>query len=273
MFYSYSNGSANTSRHDMYNFAYNDTYYDIMENMTLPNEITPDPLEDDGEQPLYVIVILILLYGLVIFLAIGGNIVVCYIVLAYQRMRTVTNFFLLNLAISDILKALLCIPFTFVSNILLMYWPFGEGLCPIVTYIQSLAVLLSAFTLVSMSLDRYIAIVYPLRPRMTKLQALLAIGATWFCAMVVPLPTAIVSGVTVLEENGNGLCLEIWNPSQQYAYSLSLLILQYFLPLVVLSFTYGRIGYIIWIKAIPGEAERKRDQKMAASKRKVCTRK
>ena len=47
------------------------------------------------------------------------------------------------------------------------------------------------------------------------------------------------------------------------------MVLQYFLPLFVLMFTYARIAIVIWVQKAPGEAENNRDQRMAASKRKV----
>lgn len=96
----------------------------------------------------------VIFYSFIIILAIGGNAIVCFIIMAYQRMRTVTNYFIFNLAVSDILMTVICIPFSFVYTALLEYWPFGAFLCPTVSYVQSSSVFLSAFTLVAMSIDR-----------------------------------------------------------------------------------------------------------------------
>ncbi|XP_013402794.1 RYamide receptor [Lingula anatina] len=215
--------------------------------------------------PGYVTGILIVLYSAITVLAIGGNSLVCYVVLAYQRMRTVTNYFIVNLAVSDILMAVLCIPLTFVANILLNYWPFGALLCPIVLYVQAVSVFLSAFTLVAISVDRYVAIIYPLRKRMTSKMAVIVIANIWFLSLVVPLPTAILSKVD--EDNK---CYEHWHDwTQRFQYTAAIMVLQYVLPLCVLSFTYLRIGVVIWVQKIPGEALNNRDQRMAASKRKM----
>jgi len=94
------------------------------------------------------------MYITISLLAIGGNGIVIYIVLAYQRMRTVTNLFIVNLAIGDILMASLCIPPTFISNIILQYWPFGAVMCVLVCYAQAVSVFISAYTLVAISIDR-----------------------------------------------------------------------------------------------------------------------
>ncbi|XP_064457153.1 RYamide receptor-like [Ornithodoros turicata] len=212
-----------------------------------------------------------IMYIAVSVAAIGGNGVVCYIVLAYQRMRTVTNLFIMNLAIGDILMASLCIPFTFVSNLLLGYWPFGGVMCVLVTYAQCVTVFISAYTLIAISIDRYTAIVYPLRPRMTKLRSKLIIAVVWIVALVTPLPTALVTQLVPHPcANHTYYCLEQWGtPEQTTYYSMALMILQYFFPLVVLIFTYTRIAIVVWGKETPGEAQDARDQRMAASKRKM----
>lgn len=101
-------------------------------------------------------------------LALLGNGVVCYIVQSSPRMRTVTNYFICNLAIGDILMSLFCVPFSFISILILGYWPFGVILCHLVNYSQAISVLVSAYTLVAISVDRYIVIMWPLRPRITK---------------------------------------------------------------------------------------------------------
>ncbi|XP_050051977.2 RYamide receptor-like isoform X2 [Dermacentor andersoni] len=212
-----------------------------------------------------------LMYIAVSVAAIGGNGIVCYIVIAYQRMRTVTNMFIMNLAIGDILMACLCIPFTFVSNLLLGYWPFGGVMCVLVTYAQCVTVFISAYTLIAISVDRYTAIVYPLRPRMTKLRSKLIIALVWLVALVTPLPTALVTQLVPHPcANHTYYCLEQWGrPEQTAYYSMALMILQYFFPLLVLIFTYTRIAVVVWGKETPGEAQDARDQRMAASKRKM----
>lgn len=109
-----------------------------------------------------------MLYILIFVIALFGNGVVCYIVLSTPRMKTVTNYFIVNLAVGDILMSLFCVPFSFVSILLLQYWPFGAVLCLLVNYSQAVSVLVSAYTLVAISIDRYIAILWPLRPRISK---------------------------------------------------------------------------------------------------------
>jgi neuropeptide Y receptor len=245
----------------------------------MENSTAAPPLNQTGEAPpqmsAYAQAIIIVMYSTISVLAVGGNLIVVYIVVAYQRMRTVTNYFIVNLACSDILMAVMCIPFTFIANLLMHYWPFGAIMCPIVSYVQAVVVFLSAFTLVAISLDRYRAIMYPLKPRMTTNQVAMVIAVIWMFSLAVPLPIAIMSKIVKLPDRYNlsierDNCREVWpeGPHRQI-YTVAVMVLQYFLPLFVLMFTYSSIAVVIWVKKTPGEAENNRDQRMAASKRKV----
>ncbi|XP_052268187.1 RYamide receptor-like [Dreissena polymorpha] len=215
-------------------------------------------------------------YSVLFIISVGGNCLVCLVVIGQERMRTVTNYFLLNLAIGDIAKGVLCIPFTFVINVLVPYWPFGSFMCPFIMYMQIVTVFLSAFTLVAMSFDRYVAIIHPLRPKLTTRKALLTIAIVWILALAVPIPTVVKSRVytnpypNTSKECQKGLCLDIFEDNVlQQVYTIAIMCIQYVIPLIVLMFTYTRIGYIIWIKRTPGEAERRRDERIASSKRKM----
>lgn len=76
------------------------------------------------------------LYCTIFVVALVGNALVCYVVWNSPRMKTVTNFFIVNLAFGDILLTLFCVPTSFVSTLILQYWPFGPEMCPSVNYSQ-----------------------------------------------------------------------------------------------------------------------------------------
>lgn len=124
--------------------------------------------ERDGLSNTYFQTTVYIMYISIFLVALFGNGIVCYIVQSSPRLHTVTNFFIFNLAVGDILMSLFCVPFSFVSILVLHYWPFGSVMCHLVNYSQAVSVLVSAYTLVAISVDRYIAIMWPLRPRITK---------------------------------------------------------------------------------------------------------
>ncbi|KAH6944597.1 hypothetical protein HPB50_004207 [Hyalomma asiaticum] len=93
------------------------------------------------------------LFGFMVATAVLGNTAVIWIVLAHRTMRTVTNYFLLNLSVADTMTA----TFNAVFNLVYMlesHWAFGEGYCVFSNFVANLTVSSSAFTLAAMSIDR-----------------------------------------------------------------------------------------------------------------------
>ncbi|GAB1609564.1 cholecystokinin receptor type A-like, partial [Argonauta hians] len=74
-------------------------------------------------------------HALIFILAVTGNSLVITVLAKNKRMRTVTNVFLLNLAISDLLLAVFCIPFTLIP-VILKNFIFGPVMCVLVRYLQ-----------------------------------------------------------------------------------------------------------------------------------------
>lgn len=75
------------------------------------------------------------LYATILLLAVIGNFLVIITLVQNRRMRTITNVFLLNLAVSDILLGVLCMPFTLIGA-LLRDFVFGEVMCKVLPYLQ-----------------------------------------------------------------------------------------------------------------------------------------
>jgi len=65
---------------------------------------------------------------ILMLLALFGNSLVCYVVTKNPRLRTPSNMLVLNLAISDILMAGLCMPLS-LGVLVAGKWPYGEALC------------------------------------------------------------------------------------------------------------------------------------------------
>jgi len=77
-----------------------------------------------------------------------GNLLVIIIILRSKRMRTTTNYFLLNLAISDLLVALIPI-WVHVVVSLNEFWPFGSFLCKFNPFMQCKYVAISEYTTIA----------------------------------------------------------------------------------------------------------------------------
>ena len=94
--------------------------------------------------------VIVVAYSSVIVVSVAGNGIVILSVVTCRRMRIVANYFIVSLASADLMMAVLCVPFSFIANWLVDRWPFGTAMCPIVPYLQTVSVFLSAFTLVGL---------------------------------------------------------------------------------------------------------------------------
>ncbi|KAL6110412.1 sstr5 [Pungitius sinensis] len=131
----------------------------------------------------------------VFMVGLTGNTLAIYVVLRYAKMKTVTNIYILNLAVADELY-IIGLPFLTTQNVL-SYWPFGSFLCRVVMTADSMNQFTSIFCLTIMSIDRYLAVVHPIsstkwrHPRVAKVVS----TAVWVVSFVVVLPVVIFSDV------------------------------------------------------------------------------
>ena len=111
--------------------SFNDTsQYNLTfdQNATAYNNLTKAPMQFGGA-------VRISLYTVIFLLSVVGNTLVLLTLIQNRRMRTVTNVFLLNLSISDLLLAVFCMPFTLVPT-LLQDFIFGATMCVLIRYVQ-----------------------------------------------------------------------------------------------------------------------------------------
>lgn len=93
------------------------------------------------------------LFGLMILIAAAGNFSVFWIITGHRKMRTVTNMFLVNLTIADLIMALFNAVFNFVY-LLHSHWPFGQTYCVLNNFLANVTVASSVFTIMATSIDR-----------------------------------------------------------------------------------------------------------------------
>ncbi|XP_077517669.1 cholecystokinin receptor type A-like isoform X5 [Amblyomma americanum] len=184
----------------------------------------------------------ILLYAIIFVCAVVGNSLVIITLVQRRRMRTVTNVFLLNLAVSDLLLGVFCMPTTLVGSILRNF-VLGGAMCKLIPYLQAVSVSVSAWTLVSISLERFFAIVRPLESRrwQTRSHAYKVIALVWLCSMVTMLPIAVLSQLVPLRGERKK-CREVWpNVTSERVFNVYLDVTLFLLPLVIMSFVYSCI--------------------------------
>ncbi|XP_066994813.1 prolactin-releasing peptide receptor [Anabrus simplex] len=194
-----------------------------------------DIIQDEAVQALFCI-----LYSTIFVLGVFGNVLVCYVVGRNRAMQTVTNFFITNLALSDILLCALAVPFTPLYSFL-GRWIFGSALCHLVAYAQGTSVYISTFTLTSIAIDRFFVIIYPFHPRMKLSTCVIIICSIWVFSLLVTLPYGIYMKHRMLE--GRYLCEEIW-PSEKFRQVFGGLTTttQFVLPFFIIAFCYIKVS-------------------------------
>ena len=191
---------------------------------------------------------LLVAYGILATIALFGNILVCHVIFNRKRMRTVTNIFIANLAVSDILLIVLNVPFNIAKD-LTKEWPFGNVMCHIMNMSLITSVYASTFTLTVIALDRQRVLLYPLRPRILKSGGLIVVAVIWLISILLALPFGIFSETKVLNVYVDSIlrCRSVY-PSDVFEQYLTVvtIMLQYVIPLSIIAVTYGRIVRRIW---------------------------
>lgn len=131
-----------------------------------------------------------ILLCIVFLLSVAANSCLAFIVVRYKQLRTVTNYFILNLALADILLAV-SIPAVTVVRIS-ENWILGDALCRLMLYFQFVCGTVLLWTLTMISFERYRRIVqHPIQPRLSVRQALVLITATWAVSSIIYIPVAV----------------------------------------------------------------------------------
>ncbi|KAG9340953.1 hypothetical protein JZ751_020146 [Albula glossodonta] len=177
-----------------------------------------------------------LLILIIIFLTIGGNILVILAVSLEKKLQNATNFFLRSLAVADMLVGILVMPISLI-NILYDYaWPLPSALCPIWIYLDVLFSTASIMHLCAISLDRYVAIRNPIEHSRfnSRTKAMLKIAAS-SCILLprISMPIPVIGLHNEAKVFVNGSCV-----LNEQSFMLIGSFVAFFIPLVIMVVTY-----------------------------------
>ena len=176
----------------------------------------------------------IFFYFLILFVSTFGNSMVAHIIRNTKKMRTASNYLILNLAICDLVTPLISIVFDFILEENDYVWFYGGVMCKLLWPAQTYFTCASSLNLAAISLDRYRLIMHPFKTRLSTKQI-------YFMILLVHVFSLAAVGpyVYVLSLH-NGTCEEHW-PKFAYrqAYTLFLFLMQYGFPLTFMAVVYG----------------------------------
>uniref|UniRef100_A0A8B9ZI74 G-protein coupled receptors family 1 profile domain-containing protein n=1 Tax=Anas platyrhynchos TaxID=8839 RepID=A0A8B9ZI74_ANAPL len=181
------------------------------------------------------------IYSIICAVGLTGNTAVIYVILKAPKMKTVTNIFILNLAIADELFTLV-LPIN-IADYLLLQWPFGEFMCKLIISIDQYNIFSSIYFLTIMSIDRYLVVVATTKSRKmsyrTYRAAKIVSLCVWSFVTVIILPFTVFAKIH--KEQGRSQCVFVfphpesmwWKGSRIYT-----LILGFAIPVSTICILY-----------------------------------
>ena len=180
-------------------------------------------------------------YAVICAVGLAGNSAVLFVLLRAPRMKTVTNLFILNLAVADELFTLV-LPIN-IADFLLRRWPFGELMCKLIVAIDQYNTFSSLYFLTVMSADRYLVVLATAESRRVAGRtygAARAVSlAVWGVVTLVVLPFAIFARLD--DEQGRRQCVLVFPQPEAFwwrASRLYTLVLGFALPVSTICVLY-----------------------------------
>ena len=202
-----------------------------------------------------------LAYSLIFVVSLFGNILLGMIVYRKKSLRTPINILIVNMAISDLLVPIFLFPRLFLTLTTGGYWPIsgplGQEFCKLSSYTSDVSGLVSVQSLVIMAVDRFVVVVFPLRPPLISPKLCrYFILVIWIVAMAVHCPYLIA--FKVLEYSEGLVCSLQWNDTfgeslSWQTYILGLIVVTRYVPLVLIAILYFVISLKIKSQKIPGK--------------------
>ena len=182
----------------------------------------------------------LIVYCLLFVVSLTGNIIIGIIVYKMKNMRKPINFFIVNMAMSDLLFPIFLFP-RIVTHLYVGSWlsgPFGQASCKLVYFFADVSATVSVQNLVLIAVDRFGAVVFPLRSPVISL-------ATWIIAMAGFCPELIA--MKLVEYPGGMACVWQWNEvfgefSSFKNYLVAVYIVFRYIPLVLIAILYLTIA-------------------------------
>ncbi|XP_026882183.2 dopamine receptor D1b [Electrophorus electricus] len=187
--------------------------------------------------------------ALLILTTLLGNTLVCAAVTKFRHLRSkVTNFFVISLAISDLLVAILVMPWKAATEIV-GFWPFG-AFCNVWVAFDIMCSTASILNLCVISVDRYWAISSPFRyeRKMTPRVAFVMISVAWTLSVLISfIPVQLnwhkAQSTRYARLNGThgNAPPDNCDSSLNRTYAISSSLISFYIPVAIMLVTYTRI--------------------------------
>uniref|UniRef100_A0A3B4Z4D2 Neuromedin-U receptor 1-like n=1 Tax=Stegastes partitus TaxID=144197 RepID=A0A3B4Z4D2_9TELE len=189
-------------------------------------------------------------YLAIFLVGVLGNLLTCAVILRYRVMQTPTNYYLLSLAVSDLLVLLLGMPLELYEMWQNYPFLFGEGGCYFKTFLFETVCFASILNVTALSVERYVAVVHPLKVKhmTTRAHVKRVILMLWGLSMLCAGPNTSLHGIVVLppmfgrQFPQSAIC-HVIKPTWMYNLIILISTVVFFLlPMLIISILYLLIG-------------------------------
>ncbi|NWH77930.1 PRLHR protein, partial [Piaya cayana] len=212
------------------------------------------------------------LYALLMAVACAGNLFLIVLIALAKKPHCTTSFLIGNLAAADFVMCLACVPLTVSYAFEARGWLFGAFACYLVSLLQAATVFVSVLSLTAVAVDRYVAVAYPVRRRMSRRARAGLVAAIWLVSVGASVPASLHTHYLDLNSVGHDVvvCEEFWRhrERERLLYSCLMLLLSYLLPLLAASASSCAIARRLRRRNVPGAA-RPCHRKWGKTKRKT----
>ena len=199
-------------------------------------------------------------YCLIIIVSLVANSLIVIIVCKTPNLKKPTNYFIANMASSDLLFPVFSIPFELSllhANSFPIGGKLGQGLCKLVPFFGNVSTVVSTQNLILIAVDRFGAVVFPLRsPLIRSKLCPFFIFATWMFAIVFLWPDLLA--LELVEHPEGARCVRRWKKTFGESLSFASVLLAYnivfmYIPVLLLVILYSIVVIKLKTQAHPGE--------------------
>lgn len=174
-----------------------------------------------------------------ILLAVAGNLLVILSVACNRHLQTVTNYFIVNLAVADLLLSTTVLPFSATMEVL-GFWAFGRAFCDVWAAVDVLCCTASILSLCTISVDRYVGVRHSLKypTIMTERKAAAILALLWAVALVVSVGPLLGWKEPVPPDE------RFCSITEEVGYAVFSSVCSFYLPMAVIIVMYCRV-YVV----------------------------
>ncbi|XP_034382273.1 LOW QUALITY PROTEIN: probable G-protein coupled receptor 19 [Cyclopterus lumpus] len=200
------------------------------------------------------VAVLGVVFAVLWLVSILGNALVCLVIHRSRRSQSTTNYFVVSMACADLLMSLGWAPFILLQ-VASGRWPLSAAACKAVRYLQHLCPGVQVYVLLSISVDRFYTIVYPLSFKVSREKAKKMIVASWLFDAAFVSPCLFFYGST---STGGSHC-DFFLPDSwgSVAYAAVHLLVGFLGPVALIVSFYQQVVRYIWRISADGHAVRR----------------